>query len=127
MVGAPHQEAALALLAAARDGATRPAISGQVLREYLAATTRPQRWARPLPMDSALQDVVRLQTAFQVLEDGPRVASALESLCRAVPLAGKQVHDANIVATMLAHGRRRLATFNVKDFIRFGDRIEIVT
>ena len=55
------------------------------------------------------------------------MASALESLCRVVPLAGKQVHDANIVATMLAHGRRRLATFNVKDFIRFGDRIEIVT
>ena len=31
-------------------------------------------------------------------------------------MAGKQVHDANIVATMLVHGERRLAMFNIKDF-----------
>ena len=28
----------------------------------------------------------------------------LVQLCRSVALAGRQVHDANIVATMLAHG-----------------------
>ena len=35
-------------------------------------------------------------------------------------------HDANIVATMLAHGERRLLTFNGTDFHRFGDRIALV-
>ncbi len=28
--------------------------------------------------------------------------------------------------TMLAHGERRLLTFNAKDFRRFGERIELV-
>ena len=50
----------------------------------------------------------------------------LASLCREVPVGGKQVHDANIVATMLAHGERRLLTFNVNDFRRFGQRVELV-
>lgn len=61
-----------------------------------------------------------------VLEDGPAVTTFLESLCCEVPLAGKHVHDANVVATMLAHGERRLATLNANDFRRYGDRIEIV-
>ena len=39
---------------------------------------------------------------------------------------GKQVHDANIVATMIAHGETRLLTFNESDFRRFGSLIEVV-
>ena len=57
---------------------------------------------------------------------GKAVMDTLTSLCREVPVGGKQVHDANIVATMLAHGERRLLTFNVKDFRRFGQRVELV-
>ena len=39
---------------------------------------------------------------------------------------GRQVHDANIVATMLAHGEGRLLTFNDADFRRFAELTEIV-
>ncbi len=39
----------------------------------------------------------------------------------------RQVHDANIVATMLAHGERLLLTFNHADFRRYGDRIALVS
>ena len=101
-------------------------ISRQVIREYLAVVTRPQTWASPLPMAEALLDVDRYASAFEILEDGQAVMDMLASLCREVPVAGKQVHDANIVATMLAHGERRLLTFNVKDFRRFGHRVELV-
>ena len=38
---------------------------------------------------------------------------------------GRQVHDANIVATMLDCGVRRLLTFNVTDFRRFTPLINI--
>ncbi|MCP4284816.1 MAG: type II toxin-antitoxin system VapC family toxin, partial [Gammaproteobacteria bacterium] len=38
---------------------------------------------------------------------------------------GKQVHDANIVATMLAHNIPCLLTYNVKDFERFEKIIRI--
>lgn len=40
-------------------------------------------------------------------------------------VAGRQVHDANRVATMLARGITRLLTFNVGDFDRFSDVITI--
>ena len=39
---------------------------------------------------------------------------------------GKQVHDANIVATMRVHSVPRLLTHNVRDFARFGAVIEVV-
>ena len=77
-------------------------------------------------MAEALLDASRYASAFEILEDGPAVADLLASLCGEVPVAGKQVHDANIVATMLAHGERRLLTFNAKDFRRFGQRVELV-
>ena len=77
-------------------------------------------------MDDALKDATRLISSFTVLEDGPNVMAVLIALCREAPLAGKQIHDANIAATMLAHGERRLLTLNAKDFRRFGGRIELV-
>ena len=42
------------------------------------------------------------------------------------PWEGDRFHDANIVATMLAYGERRLLTFNMADFYRYGNRIELV-
>ena len=50
----------------------------------------------------------------------------LAALCREIPVGGKQVHDANIVATMLAHGERRLLTFNIRDFRRYTGHIELM-
>ena len=63
---------------------------------------------------------------FEVLEDGPIVTESLLTLCREVFVGGQQIHDANIVATMLAHGERRLLTFNISDFRRFEGRIELM-
>ena len=101
-------------------------ISRQIIREYLVAVTRPQSWSAALTIDDALEDAARLMSSFTVLEDGPNVMAALAVLCREAPVAGKQIHDANIAATMLAHGERRLLTLNVKDFRRYGERIEMV-
>ena len=101
-------------------------ISRQVVREYLATVTRPQPWSPPETMDNALRHVAEFEMTFEILEDGPRVADRLVMLCRDVPLGGKQIHDANIVATMLAHGERRLLTFNAADFRRYGARIELI-
>ena len=122
---APNHEAALAVMAASRGEPFR--VSRQVLREYLAVVTRPQTWASPLPMLDALRDIRRFTAAFEVLEDSQAVTDMLAMLCRDVRVAGNQVHDANIVATMLTHGERRLATFNVKDFRRYGQRVELVS
>ena len=77
-------------------------------------------------MADALEDIRRLLLSFEILEDGPQVTEALAALCQEVSIAGKQVHDANIAATMIAHGERRLLTFNARDFRRYGDRLELV-
>ena len=101
-------------------------ISRQVLREYLAVMTRPQIWDIPLTREEVLQDVNTFLNAFEILEDGPSVTEMLMALCREVAVGGRQIHDANIVATMLAYGERRLLTFNTSDFRRYGERIELI-
>lgn len=101
-------------------------ISRQVMREYLSVVTRPQTWSIAIAREDALADVERLTNSFEILEDGPGVTQSLLALCREFAVGGRQIHDANIVATMLAHGERRLLTFNSADFRRYGDRIELV-
>ena len=77
-------------------------------------------------MAEVWRDVERLSAVFEILEDGPHVTRILEALCREVSVGGKQIHDANIAATMLAYGERRLLTLNARDFRRFGSRLELV-
>lgn len=123
---APDHAFARARLRDAVSAVDRPRISRQVVREYLAVVTRPQTWAAPLAMPDALRDVSWFGSAFDVLEDGPEVTRILITLCREIPVAGRQIHDANIVATMLAHGEGRLLTFDRDDFWRYGDRVALL-
>ena len=123
--GAPfHDRARAGLVRLAAN--ERLSISRQILREYLAAMTRPQTWGKPLSLAGAMADATAFANRFGVLEDGPAVWDQLCELSRHYAFAGRQVHDANIVATMLAHGEGRLLTFNTGDFLRFGALIELV-
>ena len=101
-------------------------ISRQILREYIATQTRPQGFRRPLSVATVLTDVAAFQAAFQLAEDGPGVMAILLNLLTAIPIGGKQIHDANIVATMLAHGIPKLLTHNTADFARFVPQITVV-
>lgn len=100
-------------------------VSPQVLREYLAAVTRPQATAPALPVATAIADVRRFRAAFQIAEERPGVLDRLLQILTAHRATGRQVHDANIVATMLDHDVQRLLTFNVADFQRFTPLISI--
>ena len=123
---APDHDAARASLERAFRDPEPLRISRQVIREYLSVVTRPQTWTVAITREDAFDDVSRLIGSFEILEDGPVVTESLVVLCREVPVGGRQIHDANIVATMLAHGEHRLLTFNAADFRRYGDRIELV-
>jgi len=61
----------------------------------------------------AIADATASAHRFGMLEDGPAVWAKLAELSRHYEFAGRQVHDANIVATMIAHGERRLLTLDV--------------
>ena len=124
--GTPHHDAARKSLNRAIQDDEPVRISRQILREYLSSVTRPQTWSGALTSDEALEEANRLINQFEILEDGPPVTEWLISLLGEVSVGGRQIHDANIVATMLAHGERRLLTFNTSDFLRYGDRIELV-
>ena len=63
---------------------------------------------------------------FRVVEDNPLVLDNLISILQTVRVGGKQVHDANIVATMQAHGISRLLTHNTADFARFAQWITVL-
>lgn len=75
-------------------------------------------------MGTAIADVRRFQQVFNVAEDRPVVLNRLLALLGTHFGAGRQVHDTNIVATMLENGVYRLLTFNPADFRRFARIIE---
>lgn len=100
-------------------------ISRQVLREYLAVLSRPQSYTAPLAPDVLSEDVQRFQQRFHVADEDVRVTQQLTLLLQQIPSGGRQVHDANIVATMLVYGIRSLVTHNVDDFTRFTGLITV--
>jgi predicted nucleic acid-binding protein len=101
-------------------------ISHQVIREYLVNATRPQTYSQPIAIDQLLEQVKRFRATFRIAEDTVAVMDQLLSLLATVSLGGKQVHDANIVATMLTHGIPKLLTHNTVDFARFSAYITVL-
>ena len=119
-----HEQALTAIKDAHQTG--RPLwISRQVLREFIAARTRPQTFSQPSTPEVVVERVRYLEERFQVADDTATVTGQLVKLMGNFKIGGKQVHDANIVASMLAYGILCLLTHNVKDFERFGEVIKI--
>jgi len=63
----------------------------------------------------------KLKRMFVLLNETPEVFSAWEGIVRRYQVAGKQAHDAHIVAAMSAHKITHLLTFNDRDFKRFAE------
>lgn len=101
-------------------------LSRQILREYLATLTRPQLYTTPQPPSILMAQVHYFQSRFQIAEDGPTVTSQLLNLLALLPIGGKQIHDANIVATMQVYNIPKLLTHNTADFARFASLITVV-
>lgn len=102
-------------------------VSRQILREYIAVVSRPQTFAQPLSPTIIIDRVRFFQTHFRVADEGPPVTDRLLSLLKAVPIGGRQVHDANLVATMQVYGISQLLTYNPADFDRFTAYITVLT
>jgi hypothetical protein len=73
--------------------------------------TRPQTWGKPLGLTVAMTDTAAFVNRLTTLEDGPAIWNRLAELSRQYAFAGRQIHGANIVATMLAHGEHRAGDF----------------
>jgi len=121
----PFHTPAVTKLAALSAAGHQFWISRQTLREYLAGMSRPGALTGTAPMSAVVNDVRTFAGTYRIAEDGPAVTAELLTLLNAVTLAGSQVHDANIVATMLSHGIPRLLTNNVVHFNRFASFITV--
>lgn len=101
-------------------------VSRQVLREYLAAMTRPGVLTDEIPVSSLVRDVRGFEASLIVLDDEPEVTARLLETLEQNSVAGKQIHDANIVATMLVHKIPSLLTHNTADFKRYKKIITVI-
>jgi predicted nucleic acid-binding protein len=122
----PYRVGAVHALGKARQRGYALVISTQVLREYLAVTTRTNVGSSDVPFTEIFENVRLFRRAFEIVEDRSIVLDHLLELLESIPTAGKQIYDANIVATMQAHGIRSLLTHNTVDFNRFSHLIDLL-
>lgn len=119
----PSHAAAIRVL----DGALGQGhVNGQVLREMLVVSTRPVE-VNGLGQDLAiaLRNVGLILRRVRFLAEGREVPTRLRALIDESACLGKQIHDANVVATMLVHGVPTLVTGNPKHFARFDGQIAV--
>jgi predicted nucleic acid-binding protein len=102
-------------------------VSGQILREYLSVATRPvDKNGLGLKTADAIGNVRAVLERATLLADDSRVAHRLLNLLHDIDCCGKQVHDANIIATMLVHGIDTVVSMNTADFARFASHVSLV-
>lgn len=102
-------------------------ISRQIIREFSAVLTRPQTFMNPLATTEVAARVRTLLPLFNVADETASVTEHLMRLMETIPLGGKQIHDANIAATMQTYAIPQLLTLNPVDFVRFSNLITILT
>lgn len=102
-------------------------ISGQVIREYFNQTTRPQSFMQPMTGVQIEAQFSKLRAVFKIAYETEAVVEQFVKLLQQYPTRGKQVHDANLVATMIVYEIDTLLTLNIDDLKRFGDKIKLVS
>lgn len=100
-------------------------ISGQIIRELISVCSLGRNLSRPLTWDELRQQIDSLLAQTALLSETEASIRKLAELGANYKVIGKQIHDTNIVATMLTNGITRLVTFNPDDFKRFTE-IEII-
>ena len=125
--GRAEHHGALTVLNDWAAGHTDLCTSGQILREYLAVATRAAEMnGLGLSLPDALGNVRAIRERTTLLAEDAKVADRLLGLLTDVECRGKQVHDANLIATMLVHGIGAVVTMNLEDFTRFGRHVSLI-
>lgn len=122
---APLHGIANATLRRLRQEGSELWISHQILREYMVSLTRPGTFKSPPSQSILIKTVQNFQTTFRMTTDFGMTDALLTVLGR-VSVVGKQIHDANVVATMHCNGLKNLLTHNVDDFRRYSTFITVL-
>lgn len=105
-------------------------ITPQNLVEFRGVATRPVAWnGLGLAPPAAEAKAAVFESAFPLLAETPDIFPLWKAIVGTLGVAGKQVHDARLVAVCHAHNVTHLLTFNVPHFARlatFGRGITVV-
>jgi predicted nucleic acid-binding protein len=126
VISSPFHSDALRRLTNYRNSGKELWFSRQIIREYISVMSRPNAFPITPTRAGILQDIQDFQSTFLIAEDGSNVTDKLLDLFSSSNFGGKQIHDANIVATMQAYNIPNLLTHNVADFQRFSSLITIL-
>ncbi len=115
-----HHRFAKHLIASHHRSGFHLGISGQIIREYLVVATRAQDVnGLGLEPTDALKNVEVLRQRLVFFDETEAASNELMQVISKYLLIGKRIHDANVVATMPAHGLSKLITGNRRDFSSF--------
>jgi predicted nucleic acid-binding protein len=107
-------------LRALRSKGTTVCFTPQNLAEFWNVCTRPaDRNGFGLSIAETNRRAQLIESTFTILVDNPQVHTEWRRLVVAHSVMGVQVHDARLVAAMLAHGITHLLTLDARDFKRY--------
>jgi predicted nucleic acid-binding protein len=92
----------------------------QNIAEFWNVCTRPvARNGFGLSIEATALEIQSIEKVMTFLPDSAQVYSIWRQLAVEKRVQGVQVHDAHLVAAMLAHGLTHILTLNGADFLRF--------
>ncbi|MCY4023461.1 MAG: hypothetical protein OXF32_08425 [Anaerolineaceae bacterium] len=100
--------------------------NGQVLREFWVQATRYETEAGPMPLSWVHERIAWFRAFVREVDETPAVRDQLLTLLQEYDVRGIAVHDANIVATMLAQDIGSVCTLDA-GFERYRERIMIIS
>jgi predicted nucleic acid-binding protein len=105
-----------------RSRGEQVAITSQNIIEFWAVATRPTA-VNGFGWDAVQTEleVTQICNYFPVLLDTPDVYNHWSALVKKHRILGKRVHDARLVALMMAHSVTSLLTFNIDHFANFSE------
>ena len=93
-------------------------------REFWNVATRPvNKNGFGFSVSETVDRLVRIDAIFTRLPDRPESGPEWDRLVTQYGVHGSAVHDAQLVAAMLAHGIPRILTFNGEDFRRYAGEV----
>ncbi|MEP6755432.1 MAG: type II toxin-antitoxin system VapC family toxin [Chthonomonadales bacterium] len=95
-------------------------LCNQVIHEYWTVCTRPlANNGMGFDVDRTYDQIQRILTGYNLLADTENLLYIWLDLCKKHQVAGKNAHDARIVACMKLNRVDQLITLNPTDFSRF--------
>jgi len=122
----PHHALAVDAMAALLARGDEIYLTAQNLIEFWSVASRPiQANGLGWPVATVHQEIDQLLDLFPLLEETPAIFAHWRQLVTKHQITGRHVHDARLVAAMLAHEVTHLLTFNGDDFRDFDEIIVV--